>query len=238
MALIRPPRNENRPLLQGINREAGLVQVGGVTAARAREERVTVNTFGADVTLLNNAHIRTNFFIDQSRPYIPGVKLTKYIYCHCMIICFCFHSLAVFPLPFPPPNVGFPMAIAALIVTIIWLLWLLQHLYVHRRTLFYVLQQPVISSAIQSSLNEFYEFKVERLEGIYLEARQAGIGAVEATSGSITFMAFNEIGVNWIKKAKRRSNTMLFFCCLEVIWCSVWTGLQVHWYLFHNHPLY
>ena len=76
-----------------------------------------------------------------------------------------------------------------------------------------VLSQPILSDADQPQGNEFYEFKLERIEGIYLNARESGVGMVQSSTGSVKFMALNQTAACTVRKS----------CCLSC--CMMWVTI-------------
>ena len=67
-----------------------------------------------------------------------------------------------------------------------------QHAHVICWTIPKVLSQPILPDSKQPDPNEYYEIKVDQLEGIFLQAKDSGIGILAAASGSIKIQALNE----------------------------------------------
>ena len=200
------------PLLEQGQTTVQAVQVGEVQAARAAQERIQVRKFGKSVSLRDSIYSKTNFYIQQSRPYIPHKKLRTYFYIRFMRWVFLIYCVLCIPMPFVP-NFMWPWAAATGGIALIWLLIFAQHMHVVYWTIPQVLSQPIWPDDVQSSENDFYEFTLERVEGVYLTARDSGIGIVQAASGSIKFQALNETAACKVRKS----------CCLSC--CMLWVTI-------------
>ena len=191
------------------------VQVGEVQAARAAQERIQVRTFGKYVTLRDSIYSKTNFYIKQSRPYIPHKKLRTYFYIRFMRWVFLIYCVLCIPMPFVP-NFMWPWSAVTGGIALIWLLIFAQHMHVVYWTIPQVLSQPIWPDNVQSSGNDFYEFTLERVEGVYLRARDSGIGIVQAASGSIEFQALNETAACRVRRSRCLSCCMLWVTIVAV----------------------
>ena len=189
------------------------VQVGDIQIATARRENVLVRTFGRTVSLRQSIYVRTNFYIKQSRPYIPRKTLRTYLYIHCMRWAFLLYCVLCIPMPFLPAFIGWPWAAITGGLRLVWLVIFSQHMHVIYWTLPAVLSQPILPDAAQPGGNKFYEFKSERIEGIYLTARDSGVGMIQSATGSIKFMALNETAARTMRKSCYLS------CCM--MWVTI-----------------
>ena len=189
------------------------VQVGDVQAARATKENVLVHTFGRTVFLRQSIYVKTNFYIKESRPYIPYKTLRTYLYIHCMRWAFLLYCVLCIPMPFLPDFIGWPWAAITGSLGLVWLLIFSQHMHVIYYTIPAVLSQPILPNATQARENEFYVFQSEKIEGIYLTARDSGVGMIQRSSGSIKFMALNETAACTVRKS------FFLSCCM--MWVTI-----------------
>ena len=206
-------QNPSTPLLGAGKTSVQAVQVGDVQAARATQEKFQVRTFGRTVFLRKSIYAKTNHYIKQSRPYIPRRTLRTYLYIRFMRWVFLLYCILCIPMPFLPAFIGWPWAAATGGLGLIWFLIFAQHMHVVYWTLPAVLSQPILPNASQPRENEFYEFKLEKVEGIYLNARESGIGMVQTSTGSITFQALNETAARTVHKS----------CCMSC--CMMWVTI-------------
>ena len=189
------------------------VQVGNVQATKATQENVLVRTFGTTVSLRKSIYVKTNFYIKQSRPFIPRKTLRTYLYVRFMRWAFLLYCVLCIPMPFLPDFIGWPWAAATGGLGLVWFLIFSQHMHVIYWTIPAVLSQPILPDANQRRENEFYEFKLEKVEGVYLNARESGVGMLQRSSGSIKFMALNETAACTVRKS----------CCLSC--CMMWVTI-------------
>ena len=206
-------QDPSAPLLGAGRTSVQTVQVGSVQAAKATQENYLVRTFGKSVSLRKSIYTKTNFYIKQSRPYIPRRTLRTYLYIRCMRWVFLAYCVLCIPMPFLPDFIGWPWAAATGGVGLVWFLIFSQHMHVIYWTIPAVLSQPILSNDIQSRENEFYEFQLERVEGIYLNAKESGIGMLQRSTGSIKFQALNERAACTVRKS----------CCLSC--CMMWATI-------------
>ena len=91
---------------------------------------------------------------------------------------------------------------ANVVIGMVWLVVFAQHAHVIRRTIRKVLLQPILPDSTQEDENAVYEFKLERVEGRYLQARNSGIGvlATSKDSASEQLHVLNKTAAAKIKK--------------------------------------
>ena len=191
------------------------MQVQEVTGERAR-----LVTTGYDVHLANNCYVRTNHFIKCSQPFCKNAgKLRQFWRFPYMRTLFFLHFLFVIPCFFL-----WMYACMAFFFSILWVLFFLQHMIVLLFTLPKVLKQPVLSNTAQRSLNEFYEFTQETINGVFLTAQMEGIGCVmgRREEQSIRFQAFNERGYQIMVNAKHCSRVMFVISLILLLWSLSW----------------
>ena len=102
-------------------------------------------------------------------------------------------------MPFLTDFIWWPWALVTGVIGMVWFVIFVQHAHVICWTIREVLSQPILPDSKQQRGNEFYEIKVERLEGIFLQARDSGVGVLAAASGSIKIQALNETAAKKIK---------------------------------------
>lgn len=173
---------------------------------------------GVDVRLASGDYYAlTNHFITTSQPFVKDKKLRRFWRFRFMQFLFALHFLFVLPCFF-----AWIYACLASVLTILWLLLLLQHVMVLLFTLPTVLKQPVLSNTTQRSLNEFYDFQIERIEGAFLIAQNAGLCLRERNSQTIKFQAFNERGYQIMVNTKHRSRLMFVISLILLVWSLSW----------------
>ena len=214
---LTPYGQEQHPstTIIGVNQTSvQAVQVGDVQAARATQQNLLVRTFGRPISgLRNNIHSRTNFYIQQSRPFIPRRTLRTYFCVRFMKLVFYFYLGLCIPLVILAgiaDFVAWPWAAITGGLGLVWLLIFSQHMHVMYWTIPAVLSQPIVPDATQPRENEFYEFQLERVEGVYLTARESGIGMIQKATGSIKFMALNETAACTVRKSCGLSCSMMW----------------------------
>ncbi|XP_073245672.1 uncharacterized protein [Porites lutea] len=181
-------------------------------ATQLQHTRVSVQDVGRTVRLRNTVYSYTNHFIIQSRPYFRR-NLPTYINC----ICFSYFAWIFFLASFLGVLAvkggyfkGTPFY--CFVVCAVFIAVFSQHEVVNRRSLPFVLSQPVFDG--QESLNALYELTITELQGLALENYQAGIGFIHVSEGHVKFQAFNRHAVGAMHCARRLSRCMLwlFFC--------------------------
>lgn len=116
-------------------------------------ERTALIRRGYNVRLPSSCYVRTNHFIKSSQRFVKyGGRLCRFWHFPFMRVFFVLHFLLVLPC-----GVVWVYACIACLLTILWLLFLLQHVYVLLFTLPAVMKQPVVSNETQGRLNDFYE---------------------------------------------------------------------------------
>ena len=183
-------------------------------------ERTCLVATGYDVRLANNFYVRTNHFIKSRRPFFKKRwKLRQFWRFPYMRFFFALHFLFVIPC-----FVIWLYACFACFFSILWVLFFLQHMMVLLFSLPTVLKQPVLSNTQQASLNEFYEFTQERVEGVFLNALREGVGLVASRRQEqvIKFQAFNRRGYQIMVEAKHWSRLMFVISLILLVWSLTW----------------
>ena len=127
---------------------AAVTSTGDVEAGVVHGTKVQVKETGNTVYLSNFMFARTNFFINESRPYVGKHKLTRYLYIPLLQYVYIVVFIASIP-SFANTMLAFVMLglnfFAALIYT--------QNMYVNFKTMRYVLKQPGVPDHMLSRTN-------------------------------------------------------------------------------------
>ena len=195
------------------------VQVDGVQAAKATQVRSQLSKFGRTVFLRKSIYVKTNHYIEQSRPYIPQRRLRTYFYIRFMRWVFLIYCVLCIPMPFVP-NFMWPWSAVTGGIGLIWLMIFAQHMHVVYWTIPQVLSQPILSDVVQPRENDFYVYTRERVEEVFLSAWDSGIGIVQSASGSasasIKFQALNETAARTVRASSCLSCCMLLVTILVI----------------------
>ena len=191
-----------------------------------QQQAISVRATGRTVHVRDDIYAKTNFYIKQTRQYIPMRKLDAFLYfrgfsklTHVMLIV---AVTLLLPTTIISKTLG-PSMCAKLggIMLVIYLPFCLtycQHLNVVRKTIPWVLRQPVIPNL--RSDNEHLEIAITSLEGVYLSACNSGIGLVSQTTGKIKFHVLSPGAVENIKWTKVYSIVYLMLTTLACVWAA------------------
>ena len=181
--------------------------------------KVQVKETGNTVYISKFMFARTNFFINESRPYVGKRKLTRYLYIPLLQYMYILVFLASIPsfvnttLAFVTLGLNF---CAALIYT--------QNMYVNFKTMRYVLKQPGVPDHMLSRTNTFLEITLEEFAAMYAVSHQAGLGAIVQGKGTVKIQVFRNSAKCLMRKCIAVSticflvSSTMFFYCLA---CSV-----------------
>ena len=177
----------------------------------------------------------TSISIKTSRLYIPYGKLRTYWYIRYMVGAFIFYICLIPPMPFLRDFIGWPWAFVTGVIGMVWFVIFVQHAHVICWTIPKVLSQPILPDSKQPDPNEYYEIKVDQLEGIFLQAKDSGIGILAAASGSIKIQALNETAAAMLEPILYSP----LLSCLSpslVLWYLLWQ--DSHWQQDHHDVAY
>ena len=227
-------RERNDPILVTANTAATQVTVGDVTAGHVEQQVVTIrSTAERTVYIPDEMYTSTNLYIRQTRPYIPSRKLRVFIHFRWFFLI----MLSVFSIQVtflilvtillrilePTGTFGREASLACFVLSLITILSLIptlilycQHLHVVCWTIPWVLRQPVIPN--MTTENKHLEIAITNLEGVYLRARNSGIGLVSQTTGTIKFQVLSCNAVYDIQWARIVSIFVAGTTFLFVIW--------------------
>ena len=173
-----------------------------------------------DVYLKNSYYVKTNSYIDQSRPYVGGHKLTRYLYLPLGEWFFIVIALASIS---APSNAV--VAFIWLAFGVFYLIIFLQHMYVNMNTIPHVLQQPSIEDRYQQTDNAFYEITIEKYQLLFATSSDAGVG--EFSASRVKIQVFTETAVRTIKICRILSTTGFFVCLLMIVYCFAWAIVRL-----------
>ena len=201
MALVTN-HEKNDPQLFAANTAAHQITVGDVTAGQVEQQVVTVKSTGEAVHVSDARYARTNFYIRQTRKYIPSRKLRVFInfrwfpWIMTTVLCTQLTILFLVSVILGRVEPTFGISMACLVFSLFTILSLIptfivfcQHLHVVCWTIPWVLRQPIIPN--MTTDNDYLEIAVTNLEGVYLRAHNSGIGLVSQTTGKIKFQVLS-----------------------------------------------
>jgi hypothetical protein len=223
------------PLFVATNNTTQHASVEDIQAGHIQQQQVTVTETGNTVSISDAMYSKTNFYIEQTRQYIPSktlrvfinFKLFPWIMSAIYILQLAFLFVASFMLGHMRTidrfdytrNISLACLIVSLIIGISAMLSAViffQHLHVVCWTIPWVLRQPVINNL--NTGNQHLEVAVTNLEGVYLSARDSGIGLLSETTGKIKFQVLSNTAKSNICWCKYYSIFMAGITILVVIW--------------------
>ena len=190
----------------------------GVEAALLEGEMVTVQRAPhRTVFLKNNIYTKTNFYIDQSRPYFRA-PLTKYI----NIWWHQWTFLAVFLVSFLTP-LDAVFAFIWFIFGIPYFFLYLQHAYVNIFTMIpYVLNQPCVPDNRLEHGNGFFIITYANYSILFGETDDAVLRHVEVEGGKLKVQAFRRSSKHQMKMCVAISTLGLVGSVWMMDWCLAW----------------
>ena len=222
-------RGKNHPTLVASNTASTQVTVGDATAGHVEQQVITVTSTGETVHIPTDVYTRTNFYIEQTRQYIPSRKLHVFInfrgFPWIMIAVLSAQLIILLLVSIILGRTGsiFGPSMACLVLSLVTILSLIptfivycQHLHVVCWTIPWVLRQPIIPN--MTTGNKHLEIAVNSLEGVYLRARNVGIGVVSQTTGKIKFHVLSFTAASQIKGARKFSIIFAVITFLFVVW--------------------
>ena len=217
-------REQDGNVFKAQTTRAQVYETADVTAGKASRIEIFITESGKNVNVPNDPYARTNFFVDQSRQYVPNVRLRKYVSFGRMNTFFCiflaFHLGMLLFLLCGIQFFGIPVAVITLIIDIIPLVVYSQHVSVNKNTIPWLLKFPVEK---QDTLNKHFEVEIAAMETIFVEAKKAGLGAFVTVGGKakMKIMVLDKVGLTSIKIASDRGR--LFFCIFASIMAILWS---------------
>lgn len=219
---------EDTPLVQAQPADVEGARDVHVHAARLSATNVSRRDYGIAVKIRNNCYVQTNHYIRSSRGFVrkPDGKLHEFWYFFGMRGLFLSFVLLGVAL-------GWLHLISAIVFLLIGLLWVpvfAQHLFVIGYTMPYIMKQRVVSNREQLSVNKFVEYKITELEGVFLEAYQAGVGSAVAgeiagAEMTIKMQIFNERAQCYMYKSMVLSIIFAILSLQLVTWCIMWISI-------------
>ena len=211
------------------------VRVEGGAAGHIQQQVVAVRDRTQIVQVNNSVYSYTNFFIRQTREYIPsrqlkeftnfrgfGIVMTAALLIQCATLIVVSVILAQTEPNYANTILTLVLSCLTLSSCVPFLLIFCQHLNVIHHTLPWVLRQPVIPNMVCE--NKHLEVAVTSLEGVYLSARNSGIGLVSQRTGTIRFHVLSSLAVRIILGAKFVSISCTVVEIIFLIWSAI-TGI-------------
>ena len=218
------------PLFVATNVTAQKASVGDIQAGHIQQQQVTVKATGETVYDVPNAmYSKTNFYIEQTRRYIPSKTLRIFInfkwFPWIMTTVFALQFVILFGVSFMLGSLRgiVDISLACLILSLLAgvsvvpsAVIFFQHLHIVCWTIPWVLRQPVINN--MKTGNEHLEVAVTNLEGVYLSAHESGIGLVSETTGKIKLQVLSGRAKLNICRCRNYSILMAGMTILVAIW--------------------
>ena len=149
-------------------------------AALLEGERFEVKEVGKEVSIGSSIYSKTNFWINESRPYVGDHKLTRYVHLRPMMWVFLLIFLASLAAP-----AYYAYAFVMFGIGLVFFVIFLQHMYVNVKTIPYVLKQPSVPYTWMDIGNTFLEITLEKYHAVFAVSSQAGIGQIISGKGTI-----------------------------------------------------
>ena len=165
---------------------------------------------------VNGYYNRTNHCIHQSREYVGGAKLTRYINFPALFIL----SVVVMLVSLAAPGyyvVAFIMAG----IDFAWFCIFVQHMYVNVRTMPHMLRLPRVPDNMMQTHSGFFEITLEKYSELFGVQAQAGIGIIVAEKGTIQLHILTYKAVCYMKVVMVYSTFALLATFALMIYCTV-----------------
>ena len=195
--------------------QAAVVANSQGAVALQDSEKIQVEQVGTTV-FINGYYNRTNHYIHQSRDFVGGAKLTRYINFPALIglsVVSFLISLAAPALPI----LAFIMAG----IDLAWFCIFCQHMYVNVKTMPHMLRLPRVANNMLSSNNGFFEIKIQKYQAAFAQQAQAGIGIIIAEKGTVKLHILTYKAVNYMKVVMVYSTIGLLATFALMIYCSI-----------------
>ena len=193
----------------------GIVQAGNVTGAHIDHTDLKIKDVTVRVVVPPNCFSMTNHMVRQMKDYLPsGVTLKCFLffpYLHWIIF-------TTFLLSF---SAIFTWILSALVFCAVLVCFALTCQYVHvcRKSLPWLRLVPVIDG--MTLLNSHIEVEVNHIEGVYLRAREAGLGQMVASSGRIKLIVMKPKMARYIARSRRVSILLFLFGLVALIFTTI-----------------
>lgn len=194
-----------------------IAKADGLEAALLQGEMISVEREPArSVILRKNIYTRTNFYIQQSRPYFRAT-LNTYVnllwHQWFFIAVFC---VGLFTLLDPV------FAIIWFCLGIFFFFLYLQHMYVNITTMPYVLSQPSLPDNKLNHSNGFFVISYASYTAMFGETDEASIRGLEVEGGKIKVQAFQKSAMRRMKICVAMSTFGFFGSIWMMDYCLAW----------------
>ena len=201
---------------------AAVTSTGDVVAGVVHGTKVQVKETGNTVYISNFMFARTNFFINESRPYVGKHKLTRYLYIpflqYVYIVGF-FVSISSFA--------STTLAFVMLGLNIFFALIYTQNMYVNLKTMRHVLKQPGVPDHMLSRTNTFLEITLEEFAATYAVSHQAGIGAIVQGTGTVKIQVFQNSAKRLMRICVAVSTICFLASFIMIFYSLAWGIVQI-----------
>ena len=167
--------------------EAAISRTEDVETGVVRGTKVGIKKTGTTVNVDRYMFAEANFYIEQSRIYFKGRKLTRYVYFSKVLH---YIYIGVLILGFFGAVYNFIIAFLAMLLNIPYLIMFTQHMYVNIQTMRYVLKQPVVPDDTLPTSNAHLEITLEEFAASYAASQQAGLGLIVHGKGTVKIQVF------------------------------------------------
>lgn len=190
------------------------------------ETEVEIRETGRTVRTRTSIFHRTNFWIEQSRPYVGKHRLTRYWHLEWLYYGNLYVPLhLVFPAIFIIGLITPTSAIFAACMLAIGapcLLVFTQNMYVNLVSMPHVLDQPSVPNHWLKRTNTFLEISVVNYQRLFAASSEASIGLLAAEGGKIKFQVFQEAAMNIMWRCVILSTFCFLLACIMVPYCLAW----------------
>ena len=200
---------------------------GGVEGGRSQHQAVTVTPTGRNVRVRDDMYSNTNFYIQQSRPYLPSRDLHTYIYFRgfsqityvLLIVAFTLLTVTTILVKTMRPAIFVQLGGVIFLCLLPFTLVYIQHLKVVIRTIPWVLRQPTVANMAHG--NQHLEVAVTNMESTYVTARNIGIGFTSQTSGKFHIQVLSSSAVETMKWTQVYSIVYFILLGSFTLWAAI-----------------
>lgn len=207
-------------------RQSLLVARGdGVEAALLEGEMLTVQRAASTTVFLkNNIYTKTNFYIEQSRPYFR-----KHLSTYLNMWGHQWSFLSLFLLSFLTPLDPI-FAIIWFVFGIPFFFLYLQHMFVNLSTMPYVLSQPSLPDSKLDKANGFFVISYASYRAVFGETDEAVVQHVAVEGGRVKVQAFRKSAIRQMKMCVVVSTLGFFGTIWMMDYCLAWFIVNIGQY--------
>ena len=195
--------------------QAAVVANSEIAAVLHNSQKFELQRVGTTV-FINGYYNRTNHYIHQSRDFVGGAKLTRYINFPALIGLSVVAMLVSLAAP-----AFFILAFIMAGIDLTWFCIFCQHMYVNVKTMPHMLRLPRVPNNILSSNNAFFEVTRENYRAVFAQQAQAGIGIIIAEKGTVKLHILTHKAVSYMRIVMVYSTFALLATFALMIYCIV-----------------